>query len=36
MLEISLQAGRRPSWRVPIAVRAQHNRNGAQRRAAGG
>jgi len=37
MHEISLQAGRRPSWHAPIAVQAQHNRNGAaQRRAAGG
>jgi hypothetical protein len=35
MHETSLQAGRR-NWRAPIAVRAQHNRKGAQRRAAGG
>jgi hypothetical protein len=36
MHQISLQAGRL-NWRAPIAVQAQHNRNGAaQRRTAGG
>ena len=35
MPETSLRAGR-PGWRAPIAVQAQHNRNPAQRRAAGG
>ena len=45
MHEISLQVGR-PNWRAPIAVQAQHNRDGAagreaasppaQRRTAGG